>query len=178
MLRNDRTRLAVELLGSRCRCCGVTEAARPANWPENQRWLCFDHITPQSGKREKPWDIAKTVIATHGENCPIQLLCQPCNTWKNNGPACPCKWWDRIAPGWRDAVSWSRGGRHPKRKARLISPFAPSGSFAARGNSNPEFEVEQKARVRGRARADKLSSARRSEIAKFAAQTRWSGDDV
>lgn len=32
----------------------------------------------------------------------LQLLCLDCNRWKDNGPCCPCPYWDTMSPEWRD----------------------------------------------------------------------------
>lgn len=80
---------ALESLGaSKCACCGSTTN------------LHIDHIEPQmTGQRSQGSDMTYRAVIKNPEG--FQLLCAECNRWKADGPACPCKYWDAVKPGWR-----------------------------------------------------------------------------
>jgi hypothetical protein len=91
---NMEYRLALfkEVLGeTTCRCCGSGER------------LELDHIVPIRRDAEARRVYGVNVVRRHPKQ--FQLLCRKCNGWKNDGPACPCKWWDTVSPGWRDRTS-------------------------------------------------------------------------
>jgi len=87
-----------QLFGDKCACCGSQESPQ------------LDHkepIRPQDKKHVmgKSYQLTRIRLGKwvdalkHPEK--YQLLCADCNRWKDNGPCCPCKYWDSIAPGWR-----------------------------------------------------------------------------
>lgn len=73
------------ILGDSCACCGSRDD------------LEIDHVKPYSRGHHKARHITKAGLL-RGD---YQLLCLECNRWKDNGPVCPCKYWDSVSPGWR-----------------------------------------------------------------------------
>jgi hypothetical protein len=79
----------------KCACCGRYIALVPRGRPEAME---IDHIKPRNGRRVSHYCVARYAVAEPEE---YQLLCNPCNRYKNNGPFCPCQHWDKVSPGWR-----------------------------------------------------------------------------
>jgi len=75
-----------------CRCCGSTEN------------LEIDHVIPaihSVSSNRSGWTTSRILKALKLNPMEFQVLCRPCNGWKNSGPFCPCQVWDREQPGWR-----------------------------------------------------------------------------
>lgn len=68
---------AINKLGGKCSCCGVTKG------------LQIDHIIPSDKKSTYDTRIAFVEI-TKKDSKEYQLLCWRCNQWKGTGPVCPC----------------------------------------------------------------------------------------
>jgi hypothetical protein len=73
------------LLGRVCNCCG------------SEKYLQVDHI---NGRNSLKVVTIKDILDNPTQ---YQRLCRECNRWKNNGPCCPCKFWDATYPGWRES---------------------------------------------------------------------------
>ena len=91
-----RRKEATLKLGATCVCCG------------SKRKLQIDHILPLGRKlnsKERAQERTNVVSEIfEGKTEKYQVLCSNCNRWKDNGPQCPCKWWDSISPEWRKVV--------------------------------------------------------------------------
>ena len=86
------TEFLIMTYGTKCACCGTS-----AN-------LTLDHIDPSTKTKYSGINLFGKVKQNPEE---FQLLCQPCNSWKDTGPCCPCPFWDLYKPEWR---------HHAKRK--------------------------------------------------------------
>lgn len=84
-MRTDIKRTLDNLLGMQCACCG------------SRKRLQIDHVFGRSKEKDQG-SILKQIFERPKD---FQRLCRDCNRWKNNGPCCPCRYWDAAYPGWR-----------------------------------------------------------------------------
>ena len=77
--------------GAHCKCCGSVDN------------LQIDHVDGRPYDERKMKHGNKSVLKGRVYKNPsgFQVLCGDCNRWKDNGPCCPCKWWDTVSSDWR-----------------------------------------------------------------------------
>lgn len=95
-----------KLLGHKCECCG------------RKYGLEIDHRIPRKDRKNFPRSLQNLKDACKNHRL-YQRLCWDCNRWKNNGPACPCKWWDKTYPGWRKHIVYKPKGTSRKRALKI-----------------------------------------------------------
>lgn len=88
-------REVLEIAGGVCWCCGSAKDPQ------------LDHIVPAlwgSKTKQQAASIQFRELRNNPEllGAKYQILCRDCNNWKRDGPACPCSWWDKHFPGWRE----------------------------------------------------------------------------
>lgn len=85
-----------EAIGDACRCCGAPGG------PGRHKRLEVDHVVSTGRARKNQHATYQDAIKNPSA---YQPLCGDCNRWKDNGPCCPCHWWDTVSPGWRGYFS-------------------------------------------------------------------------
>lgn len=87
--KREWRRRILATIGSRCVCCASTEN------------ITLDHIAAVGDGRVRSTG-GESILreaSQHPER--FQILCKPCNRWKDVGPFCPCPMWRQS--GWRPA---------------------------------------------------------------------------